>query len=204
MSVSVNELNNLRNYKKINELEYELRKQYKMELPREIMTEMERFIKYDEKIESTCEDCGDLLLIDDKEMCQGKYLRIDPNRFLVRYERVSCNKYLCGKCLKNKTYGKYSHIESKCCDRCYKNGVECKKCYKKIGQALSKCNLCNKRICRVCTEFTLFKKTDTKSYHKGYGNYGKYTEINNQGYYCCKDCLMYKKRRGKMVMVMLD
>jgi len=156
------ELEHLRNYKRINELDFLVRQNYKLEYSENLLKKkINEFIKYDCAIETKCHDCNQLLLIDDIIKCEAHKV-VDNND--TGGGRI-CNSTCCDKCLIYNIYRqtgkelKYVKELKKCCKFCYEqNDNVCNKCNLKIDIdcKVQKCYGCHKNFCYECE--VLFKK----------------------------------------------
>jgi hypothetical protein len=159
------ELEHLRNYKKINELDFLVRQNFKLEYPEKFLKKkISEFIKYDNSIETKCCDCNELLLIKDNQRCKSS---INGNEL--------CNKECCEKCLIYNIYDlipikkkilKYVKEQIKCCKDCYnKNNNKCDKCDLKINKIqIQKCHICKQKFCYECEIFSKGEKRISSSF----------------------------------------
>lgn len=161
------ELEHLRNYKKINELDFLVRQNYKLEYPEKFLKkEISKFIKYDSSIETKCHDCDKLLLIKDNQKCKTSVKN--------RYGNGLCNKECCEKCLIYNMYNlisiknkKYIKEKIKCCKNCYDNNDnKCDKCNLKIDNKIQipKCPICDKKFCYECEILSKKEKRISSSF----------------------------------------
>ena len=161
------ELEHLRNYKRINELDFLIRQNFKLEYPEKFLKEkINEFIKYDSTIETKCCDCYQLLLIDDIKKCESH--KVDN----TGRERI-CNSTCCDKCLIYNIYKqtgkelKYVKELKKCCKNCYKqNDNLCNKCNLKIDIdcKVQKCYGCHENFCYECEVLSKKLKQITSSF----------------------------------------
>ena len=110
-------------------MDFLTRQIYKQDLiALDIRNIISKYIEYDDTIESNCEDCNQLLLIDDIRKCRGKIFN--------KWESIPgsmpgrCHKRCCDNCLKCNVYKpiakskkqKFKHLLAyQCCKNCYKN-----------------------------------------------------------------------------------
>ena len=217
------EFQDLKNYQRIHELDFFVRQIYKQNLITPIIKKIiSEYIKYDEKIESNCEDCNQLLLKDDIRKCRGKVLMAggewnNGHQFIRNRVPKICNKKCCNKCLVYNIYRPIAKTKERkfkyllayqCCKGCYKiNNNQCDICHFKMDVTckLQKCNLCDKRICVSCDTFTKYYYNTPESIHKGEGVYETFDKIRYHSKYCTK-CNNFKcfNDREKYINVLVN